>query len=94
MGDAQNNVANSLMVVCSKLGLHFVACGPKEQMPKEELVTTCREIAAETGGSVTLTDDVAEACTGRTSSIPTSGCPWASPLSFGPNASDSSSRIA
>ena len=64
MGDAQNNVANSLMVVCSKLGLHFVACGPKEQMPKEELVTTCREIAAETGGSVTLTDDVTEACTG------------------------------
>lgn len=64
MGDAQNNVANSLMVVCSKLGLHFVACGPKEQMPKEELVATCREIAAETGGSVTLTDDVAEACTG------------------------------
>ena len=63
-GDAQNNVANSLMVVCSKLGLHFVACGPKEQMPKEELVATCREIAAETGGSVTLTDDVAEACTG------------------------------
>ena len=48
----------------AKLGLHFVACGPKEQMPKEELVTTCREIAAETGGSVTLTDDVAEACTG------------------------------
>ena len=64
MGDAQNNVANSLMVVCSKLGLHFVACGPKEQMPKEELVTMCREIAAETGGSVTLTDDVTEACTG------------------------------
>ncbi len=64
MGDAQNNVANSLMVVCSKLGLNFVACGPKEQMPKEELVATCREIAAETGGSVTLTEDVKEACTG------------------------------
>ena len=64
MGDAQNNVANSLMVVCSKLGLNFVACGPKEQMPKEELVATCREIVAETGGSVTLTEDVKEACTG------------------------------
>ena len=35
MGDARNNVANSLMVVCSKLGLHFVACGPKDLMPAE-----------------------------------------------------------
>ena len=33
MGDARNNVANSLMVVCAKLGVNFVACGPKEQMP-------------------------------------------------------------
>ena len=37
MGDARNNVANSLMVVCAKLGIHFVACGPKEQMPEQEL---------------------------------------------------------
>lgn len=64
MGDAQNNVANSLMVVCAKLGLHFVACGPKDQMPEEELVATCREIARESGGSVTLTDDVAEGVRG------------------------------
>ena len=64
MGDAQNNVANSLMVVCAKLGLHFVACGPKEQMPAAELVETCRAIAQETGGSVTLTESVEEACTG------------------------------
>lgn len=64
MGDAQNNVANSLMVVCAKLGLHFVACGPKDQMPKAELVSECEKIAAETGGSVTLTDDVKEAATG------------------------------
>lgn len=64
MGDAQNNVANSLMVVCAKLGLRFVACGPEKQMPKAELVEQCRAIAAESGGSVTLTADVAEACTG------------------------------
>ncbi len=38
MGDAENNVANSLMVVCAKLGLHFVACGPEERMPNAELV--------------------------------------------------------
>ena len=62
MGDAQNNVANSLMVVCAKLGLHFVACGPKEQMPTADLVETCRAIAAETGGSVTLTESVEEGC--------------------------------
>lgn len=64
MGDAENNVANSLMVVCAKLGLHFVACGPETRMPKADLVATCREIASETGGSVTLTEDVEEACTG------------------------------
>lgn len=64
MGDAENNVANSLMVVCAKLGLHFVACGPKERMPKQELVDTCRAVAAETGASITLTEDVEEACTG------------------------------
>ena len=62
MGDAQNNVANSLMVVCAKLGLNFVACGPKEQMPVAELVETCKAIAAETGGSVTLTESVEEGC--------------------------------
>ncbi len=64
MGDAQNNVANSLMVVCAKLGLHFVACGPKEQMPAEDLVATCREIAKETHAQITLTDDPEEAVEG------------------------------
>ena len=61
MGDAQNNVANSLMVVCAKLGMHFVACGPQEQMPKDDLVSEAKRIAEETGGSVTLTEDVDEA---------------------------------
>lgn len=64
MGDAHNNVANSLMVVCAKLGLHFVACGPEENMPADELVQTCTSIATETGGSVTLTSDADEAVTG------------------------------
>lgn len=64
MGDAENNVANSLMVVCAKLGLHFVACGPEERMPNAELVSTCRDLARESGGSVTLTSSVGEACTG------------------------------
>ena len=64
MGDAENNVANSLMVVCAKLGLHFVACGPEERMPNAELVSTCRDLARESGGSVTLTSSVEEACAG------------------------------
>ena len=58
MGDARNNVANSLMVVCAKLGVNFVACGPKEQMPAADLVETCKAIAAENGSTITLTDDV------------------------------------
>ncbi len=58
MGDARNNVANSLMVVSAKLGINFVACGPKENMPDEELVATCRAIAKENGCTITLTDDV------------------------------------
>ncbi len=57
-GDARNNVANSLMVVCSKLGMRFCACGPKELMPNEELVAKCRAVAAETGAEIVLTDDV------------------------------------
>ncbi|MBQ9043352.1 MAG: ornithine carbamoyltransferase [Eggerthellaceae bacterium] len=60
MGDARNNVANSLMVVCAKLGMNFCACGPVEQMPEEGLVETCRAIAAENGCAITLTSDVAE----------------------------------
>ena len=64
MGDARNNEANSLMVVCAKLGLDFVACGPAERMPEQQLVDECRAIAAQTGGSVTLTSDVAQGCAG------------------------------
>lgn len=63
-GDAQNNVANSLMVVCAKLGLDFCACGPAEQMPAPELVATCREVAAQTGSTITLTEDPEEGARG------------------------------
>lgn len=57
-GDARNNVANSLMVVCAKLGMHFCSCGPKELMPKKELIDRCEEIAKETGAKLEFTDDV------------------------------------
>lgn len=61
MGDARNNVANSLMVVCAKMGMHFVSCGPKDLWPSGELVEKCRKIAEETGATITMTEDVHEA---------------------------------
>ena len=64
MGDAANNVARSLMVVCSKLGVNFVACGPKENMPDAELIETCQAIAAENGSTVKTTESIDEAVTG------------------------------
>lgn len=57
MGDARYNMGNSYMVVCAKLGMNFVACAPKEYFPNEELVAQCREIAKETGATITLTED-------------------------------------
>ena len=59
-GDARNNVANSLIVVSAKLGMHFCACGPKELMPEEWLIEKCRAVAAETGAVLEFTDDVAQ----------------------------------
>ncbi|NRT34936.1 ornithine carbamoyltransferase [Clostridium beijerinckii] len=58
MGDARNNMGNSLMVACAKMGLNFTACAPKELFPSEKLVEKCKEIAQEAGGTITLTEDV------------------------------------
>ena len=62
-GDARNNMGNSLMVACAKMGMHFTACAPKELFPEEWLVEKARSIAQETGGSVTLTEDVTQGAT-------------------------------
>ncbi len=64
MGDARFNTGNSLMVTCAKMGMHFVACTSKEFFPDEALVKTCKDIAATTGGSITLTEDVTEGTKG------------------------------
>lgn len=64
MGDARYNMGNSLMVGCAKLGLHFVACAPEKYFPNAELVETCKAIAAENGGSITLESDVQKAVAG------------------------------
>lgn len=58
MGDARYNMGNSLMIACSKMGMHFTACAPKEYFPNKELVALCEEYAKESGGSITLTEDV------------------------------------
>lgn len=58
MGDARYNMGNSLMIACTKMGMHFVACAPKKYFPNPELVKQCEEYAEQSGGSVTLTEDV------------------------------------
>ena len=58
MGDGRNNVANSLMVACSKMGINFTCCSPKSLWPEKELVDQCRMIARENDCYVTLTDNV------------------------------------
>ena len=58
MGDARFNMGNSLMVTCAKLGINFVACTTKEYFPSEELVELCKGFAAESGATITLTEDV------------------------------------
>ena len=63
MGDARNNMANSLMIVCAKLGVNFVACAPKELFPEEDLVKKAKEIAKEHFSTVELIEDVKEATT-------------------------------
>lgn len=60
MGDARFNMGNSLMVGCAKMGINFTACAPKKYFPDEKLVEKCKEIAAEKGSTVTLTENVNE----------------------------------
>ena len=64
MGDARFNMGNSLMVGSAKMGLDFVACAPEAYFPAAELVETCKALAAESGGSITLCTDPMEAVQG------------------------------
>ena len=64
MGDARNNMGNSLMVTGCKLGMDVRLCSSKALWPEESLVATCRAIAAETGARLTLTESVAEGVKG------------------------------
>lgn len=64
LGDARNNMGNSLMVGASKMGMDFRAAAPKQCQPAADLVNKCREVARETGAKITITDNVAEAVKG------------------------------
>ncbi len=58
VGDARNNMGNSLMIGCAKMGMHFVGIAPKELFPSEELVNKMRELCKETGGKIELSDSI------------------------------------
>jgi len=64
MGDARNNMGNSLMIACAKMGIHFTACAPKELFPAPALVEQAEAIAAENRCSVRLVEDVNEGTRG------------------------------
>jgi ornithine carbamoyltransferase len=58
VGDARNNMGNSLMIGSAKLGMHFVALAPKVLFPEEKLVSEMREIAKGSGGKIELIEDI------------------------------------
>ena len=88
MGDARYNMGNSLMVGCAKMGMHFVACAPQAYFPDAALIETCQKIAAGTGATLDFDSDPdARRDQAQTSSIPTSGSPWASRTRSGRRAS-------
>ena len=64
MGDCRYNMANSLMVGCAKLGLHFTACGPEGYFPDPALIARCEAIAAETGATLHFETDPMKATEG------------------------------
>ncbi|MBN2813198.1 MAG: ornithine carbamoyltransferase [Bacteroidales bacterium] len=64
LGDARNNMGNSLMIGCAKMGIDFRAAAPKACQPADELANTCREIAKYTGASITITDNIEKAVKG------------------------------
>lgn len=64
LGDARNNMGNSLMVGAAKMGMDFRSAAPKSVQPSDELVAACKEIAKDTGAKITITEDVKEAVKG------------------------------
>ena len=57
-GDGRNNMANSLMIGCSKMGIHFTILAPKSLWPEEELIATCKVYSDASGGTITISDEL------------------------------------
>ena len=64
MGDARYNMGNSLMVGCAKMGMSFTACAPEKYFPDPQLIKTCRDLAATTGGEINFLTDPPQAVKG------------------------------
>ena len=64
LGDAGNNVGNSLMIGAAKMGMNFRAVAPVDCWPDAKLIDKCKEIASETDGSIIVTDDLREGVVG------------------------------
>ena len=61
LGDARNNMANSLLVGGVKLGMDVRLCAPAQLQPEQWLITVCQDIAKQTGAKITITSDVDKA---------------------------------
>jgi len=64
MGDARNNMGNSLMIGAAKMGMDFRSVAPKSVQPGKALVAEAKKIAKETGAKITVTDDLAKGVKG------------------------------
>ena len=64
LGDARNNMGNSLMVGAAKMGMDFRAAAPVKCQPEKGLVEKCMDICRESGGTVTLTENIEDAVAG------------------------------
>ena len=58
VGDTHNNVSNSLMAMSAKMGVNYIACGPSDLRPSDEIVAMCQPIAEQNGCTITITDDL------------------------------------
>jgi len=61
LGDARNNMGNSLMIGCAKMGMHFTAAAPKALWPDQNLIEVCKHISKTTGATLRFTEDPMEA---------------------------------
>jgi ornithine carbamoyltransferase len=64
VGDGRNNMGNTLMIGCAKMGMGFRIVGPKQLWPEEEIVQSAKDIAKETGATITLTEEIEQGVEG------------------------------